>query len=165
MTSAVAWPEATLTPVARVRALAAGIPGAGYAEAIFDVPYETAWPRLVDLERSVPAADKLVRRILMKSRRRLDDGAEELRFRSTSPLGLFTSFTARVEDGFCIMQATGRLYVVAMAAEPTDDGRTRFGQLEAVPRRLGRLLRPIMRLTTADDVKGFRRYATARRGP
>ena len=155
-----AWPEATLSPVARARVLAAGIRGAGYAEAVFDVPYETAWPRLVDIERSVPVADKLVRRIRIKERRRLDDGAEELQFRSTSPLGPFARFTARIEDGFCIMQATGRLYVVVMAAEPTDDGRTRFGQLEAVPRRWGRILRPLMRLTTADDVKGFRRVAT-----
>ena len=158
----IAWPEAELTPVARARVLAAAIPGAGYQEAVFDVPYAEAWPRLAELERSVPAADKLVRAIRMKSRIRLDDGAEELRFRAVSPLGLVTPFTARLEDGFCLMQAKGRGYVVVMAAEPTDDGRTRFGQIEAVPRRVGRLLRPLMRLTTADDVKGFRKVATGR---
>ena len=156
------WPEADLTPVTRARVLAAAIPGAGYQEVTFDVPYADAWPRLADLERSVPAADKLVRAIRMTSRVRLDDGAEELRFRAVSPLGLVTPFTARLEDGFCLMQATRRLYLVVMAAEPTADGRTRFGQIEAVPRRAGWLLRPIMRLTTADDVKGFRKVATGR---
>jgi len=160
MTASVVWPEAKLSPVARARALAAGIAGAGYHEAIFDVPYEVAWPRLIDLERSVPAADKLVRRIRVDERRRLDDGVEELRFRSSSPLGLVARFTARVEDGFCLMQATRRLYVVVMAAEPTDDGRTRFGQLEGVPRRGTRFLRPIMRLVVGDDIKGFRRYVS-----
>jgi hypothetical protein len=154
----VAWPEAALTPLARARALAAAIPGAGYREATFDAPYATAWARLSDLERSVPAADKAVRRIRVKERRRLADGAEELRFTTTSPLGLFTPFTARLEDGFCLMRAKGRIYVVVMAAEPTDDGRTRFGQIEAVPRRWGWILKPLMRLTVGDDIKGFRRY-------
>jgi hypothetical protein len=156
------WPQASLTPVARARVLAAAIPGAGYQEATFDVPYAEAWPRLANLERSVPAADKLVRAIRMTSRTTLDDGAEELRLRVVLPPGLVTPFTARLEDGFCIMQATGRLFVVVMAAEPTDDGRTVFGQLEAVPRRIGRVLRPLMRRTTADDVKGFRKVATGR---
>ena len=154
----IVWPEASLTPIARARALAAGIPGAGYREAVFDVPYGEAWPRLSDLERSVPAADKLVRSLRIRSRAQLDDGVEELRFTAVSLAGP-TPFTARLEDGFCLMQARARLYVVVMAAEPVDDDRTLFGQLEAVPRRLGRVLRPLMRLTTGDDIKGFRKVA------
>ena len=157
--TAVDWPVAALTPVGRARALAAGIPGAAYREATFDVPYDVAWPRLADLERSVPAADKAVRRIRVLERQRLDDGADGLRFKATSPLGLLSSFTARIEDGFCLMQTTRRLYLVVMAAEPTDDGRTRFAQIEAVPRRLGWLLKPFLRIAVADDVKGFRRVA------
>jgi hypothetical protein len=160
MTERSDWPQARLTPLARARALAAAIPGAGYHEAVFDVPYDDAWPRLADLAHSVPAADRAVRRIHMKGRRTLADGAEELRFTATSPLGFFTPFTARLEDGYCLMRAKGRIYVVVMAAEPTDDGRTVFGQLEAVPRRGGRLLRWLMRITTADDIKGFRRVAS-----
>lgn len=158
--TALDWPVAQVTPLARARALAAAIPGAGYREAIFDVPYDVAWPRLADLERSVPAADKVVRRLRIKERRVIADGVEELRFTASSPIGLITPFTARLEDGFCLMRAKWRLYVVVMAAEPTDDGRTRFGQIEAVPRRGGRLLRWLMRITTADDVKGFRKVAT-----
>ena len=163
MSPSVPWPEARLTPLARARVLAAAVPGAGYREEVFDVPYAEAWPRLADLEHSVPAADKLVTSIRIRSRTQLEDGVEELRFRAGSPLGLFTPFTARLEDGFCLMTARARIYVVVMAAEPTPDGRTRFGQLEAVPRRLGRLLRPLMRLTTADDIKGFRKVAEAGR--
>jgi hypothetical protein len=162
MTERTDWPVATLTPLARARALAAGIPGAGYLETVFDVPYEEAWPRLSDIERSVPAADRAVRRITIEQRRRLDDGAEELRMVTTSPFGVSTAFTARMEDGFGLMRAKGRVYVVVMAAEPTDDGRTRFGQLEAVPRRWGRILRWLMRFAVADDLKGFRKVASGR---
>lgn len=158
------WTDAVaadLTPMARARALAAALPGAGYAEAVYDLPYEAAWAGLTDFERSVPAADLLVSRVVVRSRRRLDDGAEELRLRTWSPLGTRQSFTVRLEDGFCLMRGDGRLFVVVMAATPEPGGRTRYAHVEAVPRRAGALLGPFLQRTVRSDVEGFGRYLSS----
>ena len=44
-----AWPIATLDPVARMRALAAGLPNAAINETVFDVDFERFWPYIEDL--------------------------------------------------------------------------------------------------------------------
>ena len=162
--SNIGWPTAALRPLARARALAAGIPGAGLAETTFDLPFEEAWPRLMDLERSVPASDRLVGSIEVRDRERLGDGSERLRISTRSSFGLPQPFDVRVEDGFCLMRAAARLYVVVMAAEPdpADAARTRYAHVEAVPRTVGRPLRRIMERVVADDVKGFARYLEGR---
>jgi hypothetical protein len=152
-----AWPEVALDPVDRARILAAAIPGAGYVEAVFDVPFDEAWPRIADLERSVPAADRLVHRLRIGARRPLADGAEALDFTTLGILGR-SRFEARLEQGWCLMQTRTRSFVVVMAARPEGE-RTRYGHLEAVPRRGGRLLRGAFRRTVADDVTGFERVA------
>lgn len=133
------WPTATLDPIRRARVMAAAIPG-GYAEVVLDVPYEQAWSWLSDLERSVPAFDAQVDQLRITARRPEPDGVgEHIAFRTTRhhvPL----RFRARLEDGWCVMQARGRIFVVVMAAMPEGPDRTRYAQLEAVPRPGGRLL-------------------------
>jgi hypothetical protein len=158
--SSIAWPEAALTPVARARALAAAFPVAGLAETTIDVPFADAWPRLMELERSVPAADRSVRSITVRSREFLPDGAEQLRITARAPGGLPQRFDVRIEDGFCLMNGVGHLFVVVMAAEPdpADPSRTHYVHVESVPRRGTRFLRPLLQREVESDVVGFRRY-------
>ncbi len=147
----------SLDPVDRARVLAAALPGAGCVEAVFDAPFEVAWTRLMDLERSVPAADSLVARLRVGSRRRDDDGVEHLVATAWAPFGLPTRFDVRIEDGFCLMRGRGRLFVVVMAARPEPGGGTRYCHVEAVPRRAARPLRPLLTRIVAHDVEGFGR--------
>jgi hypothetical protein len=158
--SAIDWPDAGLSTVARLRILAATLPGAGHAETTIDVPFAEAWPRLMELERSVPAADRGVRAIRVLDRSISDDGAELLDIRAWTTFGLPQRFDVRVEEGFCLMRGRGRLFVVVMAAEPVADDptRTRYAHVEAVPRRGGGLLRRVMQPTVESDVRGFHRY-------
>lgn len=163
------WTDAVaadLSTVGRARALAAATPGVGYIEVTFDMPFAEAWPLIADLERSVPAADPLVARLAVHDRRPVGDGTDELRFTTWSPLGWRLRFTARMEQGWCLMQARGRAFAVLMAAapEPGDPERTRFCQFEGVPRRVAAPLRPLFRRTVRGDAAGFRRYLADRRG-
>jgi len=156
MTS-VDWPTARLTPIARARALAAGLPGAGLAEISIDAPYIEAWARIMDLERSTPAADRHVSELHVRSRRTDDHGVQHLDVRARSVAG-WARFDVRVEDGFCLMAARNRPFVVVMAAEPDRDDptRTRYVHVEAVPRRFSRPLGPVFRRIVAADARGFR---------
>ena len=137
------WPVAMFGPIARARALASSIPGAAWAEGILDAPYETAWPWIADLETSVPRFDSQVHKLRVLTRA-AEGSAQRLRVAATS-FGVAVPFEVRLEDGFCLMQARARLYLVIMAAEPLDAGaRTRFFHLEAVPLPGTRLLRSIL---------------------
>ena len=45
-----AWPTADLNPIARMKALAAGLPHVAGDEAVFDVPFDRFWEFIVDFE-------------------------------------------------------------------------------------------------------------------
>ena len=115
-----------------------------------------------DLERSVPASDPLVGSLTVHDRRVDDDGVEHVRFvtRGLPSLYLPHRFTARIEDGYCLMRSDRRLFVVVMAARPEGD-RTRYLHCEAVPRRPGVVLRRLMQHDVRVDVDGFERWLTA----
>ena len=149
------WPTATLDPIRRARVMAAAVPG-GFAEVVLDVPFERAWAWLSDLEHSVPAFDRRVDRLRITARRPARDGdAEDLSFVATRRR-LSLLFTARLEDGWCVMRARGRMFLVVMAAVPDGAGRTRYAQLEAMPRPGGRLLQRHFSRDVQHDVKGIR---------
>lgn len=150
------WPTATLGPIARARVLAASIPGAAWVEGTLDGPYAATWAFVRDLERSVPAFDTQVRRLWVAGRW-TDDGAERLRIRATS-MGVTVPFEARLEDGYCLMQARARLYLVVMAAEPdVDEARTRFLHLEAVPLPGTRVMRRYLARVVRSDFANLSR--------
>ncbi|HUI04517.1 MAG TPA: hypothetical protein VLZ77_13320 [Acidimicrobiales bacterium] len=154
------WPVAALGPIARARALAAAVPGAASAEGVLDAPYDVAWPWVADLEHSVPRFDAQVRALRVLERRPHGD-AEELRIRATS-FGVSLPFTVRLENGFCLMQARRRLYLVVMAAEPVEEGaRTRFFHMEAVPLPGTRPLRRHLRRAVAADLRNLTRLASS----
>ena len=152
------WPTATLGPVARARALAASIPSAAWAEGILDAPYDVTWRWLRDLEVSVPRFDSQVKRLRV-TERRAEDGAERLRVKAWS-MGVALPFDVRLEDGFCLMQAWARLYLVVMAAESHDDGRrTRFFHVEAIPLPGAALMRRAVARGVRADLANLTRLA------
>ena len=155
--SPVAWPEARLSPIARARAVAEGIPGAAWEVTTFDAPYRSTWDWVADLEHSVPQFDDSVSSIRVRERHDRGDHEELAITARNGPLPL--RFDVRLEDGYCLMRGRGRLYVVLMAAEPVDDGaRTRFFHCEAIPLPgIGTLARPPVRRMVAADVANLRR--------
>ena len=153
-----AWPTATLGPVARARALAASIPSAAWAEEILDAPYDATWRWVRDLEVSVPRFDSQVQRLRVIERR-VEDGAERLRIKAWS-MGIGLPFDVRLEEGYCLMQARARLYLVVMAAEPHDDGRrTRFFHVEAIPLPGAAIMRGAIVRGVRADVANLARLA------
>jgi hypothetical protein len=131
------WPTIELGNVRRMRVLSAAIPNAQLAEAIVDAPFERVWSWFSDLERSVPAFDGQVRRLRIRRR----DG-DKVKMVSWQGLGgvLPMPFDVLLErNGWCLMTAPSRLYVVGMCADPVGDDQTHVGVLEALPRRFGRL--------------------------
>ena len=91
--------------------------------------------------------------------RRFEDGAERLQIAATT-FGIAFPFDVRLEDGFCLMQARARLYLVVMAAEPLDDGeRTRFFHLEAIPLPGTAVLRRILQREVDADFRHLARIA------
>lgn len=154
------WPVATLGPIGRARALAAGLPGAVLQEGVIDAPFAEVWGFVSDLERSVPTFDAVVARL-----RVVDRDGSRLRVRTRASwrmAGLPLDFEVDLEDGWCWMVGRPRVYVVAMAAEPhpDDPGRTRYAHLEGLtlrPRALARATRGRSRRHVASDVAGIER--------
>jgi hypothetical protein len=161
------WPDAGLDRIARLRVLAAGLPGAAVVEARLDAPFDRVWGWVSDLERSVPSFDAGVRSLRVVRREPAGDG-ERLRIRSTAAaLWLPVTFDVDLAPGWCWMASRPQAYVVGMAAEPDGDG-TRYAHLEAVafaaPRAVRPLLAPLLAASRARhrrhvsrDVAGIRR--------
>lgn len=160
------WPTAELSHLGRVRALAAGLPGAVLQEGLIDAPFADVWGFISDLERSVPAFDDVVARLRVTRR----DGTR-LRIATRASwrmAGLPLGFDVDLEDGWCWMVSRPGIYVVGMAAEPdpADAGRTRYAHLEGItvrPRLLARATRVRSRRHVASDVAGIERALGLRR--
>ena len=152
------WPIASMGPIGRARTLARATPSAAWVEGELDAPYEVVWPWVADLETSVPRFDSQVRALRVVERR-ATGGAEALRIEATS-FGVAVPFEVRLENGFCLMQARLRLYLVVMAAEPADQGRrTRFFHMEGVPLPGARLVRSRLSRAVHADFRNLARLA------
>jgi len=154
------WPAATLDPIARLRVLAAGLPGTVVEERRWDLPFDRVWGFVGDLERSVPTFDRSVGSIRALAR----EGSRLLvRAGGTWRTAYVPArFDVDLEPGWCWMVSRPRFYVVGMAAVPDGDG-TRYAHLEGVA-LAGRALQPLARATTfkhrrhvAHDVGGIER--------
>jgi hypothetical protein len=159
--SSIAWPDAQVRPIARAKLIGGAIGAAAWAETTLPVPFEQAWRFIGDIERSVPAFDENVDRLIVRSR--VDDGdRERLRARVTS-FHLTLPLSVTLESGFCLMQAPLRSYLVVMACEPGEDAQSsRFLHLEGVPIAPGRLVRRFLQRLVDGDVANM--TALARRG-
>lgn len=152
------WPVATLDPVARLRVLAAGLPGVELHERRLAAPFDEVWGFVGDLERSVATFDRTVSSIRIVSR----DGARlRVRAGGTWRTGFVpVRFDVDLEPGWCWMVSRPQFYVVGMAAVPDGEG-TRYGHLEGMTRRM---LHPLARATrfthrrhVVSDVDGIER--------
>lgn len=137
------WPTAELDRIARLRVLAAGLPGVVLRERTIDTPFDRVWAFVSDFERSVPAFDADV--ASLKIRHREGDRLRIVARGSWRLLRVPLAFDVDVHPGWCLMVSRPRLYVVGMAAEPDGD-RTRFGHLEGVVGDT-RYLGPVLALT------------------
>jgi hypothetical protein len=173
--SAPTWPEAQLSDIARLRILAESMPGLALHERVIDVPFDEVWGFIADLEHSVPAFDRDVTSLRIRSRVTGDHG-ERLDIVARGPwwMGWFPHrFDVDLRSGWCWMVTRPQTYIVGMAAEPDGD-RTRYAHLEgiAVPAgpRLQRVLRPLFELSRRrhrrhirHDVDGIVRETKLRR--
>lgn len=133
------WPAAELGDIARLRVLAAALPGVAVHERLIDAPFDEVWRFVGDLERSAPTFDRDVTWLRIKER----DG-DRLRIVAGGPSWAFRAplaFEVHLRPGWCWMVGRRQLYVVGMAAEP-DGERTRFAHLEGVG-GAARWLRPV----------------------
>ena len=145
------WPTATLSNVQRMRVLAAAIPNAQIAESVLHAPFDQVWTWFSDLERSVPAFDGQVRRL-----RVLEHDGDQLRIKTWQGPGALLPMPLDVllePDGWCLMTAPARLYVVGMCADPVGDDRTHVAVLEAIPLRIGRVARRFLHHHVTGDAR------------
>ena len=161
-----AWPTARLDPVARLRVLAAGLPGCVLTERLVRTSVEDLWGYLADLEH-VGAYDQFVGRVRIHDRRPAadDPAVEELAITAHVPSwGPGLPMAVRLEPGLCLMHGWRRLYLVGMAVADAGDGtHVRHAHLEGVPLPGARLLRPLLRRHVARDVVGIDRERPANR--
>ena len=126
------WPVASFGPIARARARGGIGPqrGMGRGDSRRALRRDVAMGRR---SRDVGAPLRHPGARLRVLARRPEDRAERLEVAATT-FGVTLRFDVRLEDGFCLMQARARLYLVLMAAEPHDGGvRTRFFHLRGRP--------------------------------
>ena len=141
------WPTVELDPITRLRAIAAAFPNAGVGEVVLDVPYDRAWAWLMDFERTTSRFDTMVTNV--RVRQRTDTTAKLVVRQRGNPFPM--PFDVSIEPGFCMMRASGRLFLVLMAAVPEGDDRTRYAHAEAIPLPgLGRTRARVQRMVDAD---------------
>jgi hypothetical protein len=112
--------------VARLRALAAGLPNAAYAERVIEAPFDAVWAVFGDLEGGVPRFEWSVRSLAITRR----DG-EALELESSGVLGRRRKSRAIWRPGWCVMSDHAGIGQIGMAAAPEGERRTRvahFGQ-------------------------------------
>jgi len=151
----VTWPDASLDPIRRLRVVAAALPNAGVGEIVLDHPYDDVWAWLMDHEHAVPRFDREVRRIRVRGH---DEQGRVLltAWQRHNPLPM--PFVVTIEDGWCLMQARGRLFTVLQAAVPVDGGaRTRYAHAEAVPLPGTAFLRSRLQRMVDADLRGLAR--------
>ena len=117
------WPSANLDDVARLRAIAAGLPHLAYRERTIEAPFDVVWSILGDLEGGVPRFDRYVRWIRIGER----DG-ERLKLESNGPFGRTMRFEAVHRPGWCVMRSGEA--EVGMAAAPRGARSTRVAHFE-----------------------------------
>jgi hypothetical protein len=112
----------TLDPIARLRAIAAGLPEAGFIEAVLDAPYASVWGVASDLERGVPKYESAVRAVEILERR-----GERLKITVQTSDGTRLPMEVILRDGYCLMQSGP--VAIGMAAR-AEGRRTRFAHFE-----------------------------------
>ena len=148
------WPVAQLTPVARLRAVAARYSNAAIGEVVVDRPFDEVWAWMTDFERTLPQFDRAIARAQVLER---DGDRIDLRV-WPKRLPVRFRFDVTIEPGFCLMPARYRAFLVVMAAEPVDEGRTRYAHAEAIPLPGLGWSRRFVQREVDSDLRGVRRH-------
>jgi hypothetical protein len=115
-------PAESLDPVARLRVLAAALPGAVIAERTLAATFDQVWRVVTDLERMVPRYESSVKAIKVVDRQ--GQNAEVV---ATLRDGDVEVMDVRMVPGWCLMQSEST--VVAFGARP-EGHRTVLAHLE-----------------------------------
>lgn len=141
--------------VARLRALAAGLPHAAWAERVIPAPIDVVWGIAGDLQDGVPAFEHGVESVCVEPA-----GDDYLVVRARSSLGLTLRFRTILRPGWCVMQS--RLVQIGMAAaEDRDRTQTHFGHFERI-RHIGVIAKPLLRLKVLRELAVLERLALDR---
>lgn len=140
----IAWPVAELDPVARLRALAAGLPHVSLRECVIEAPFAEVWGIAGDLEHGVPRIERGLERVEILNRT-----GQRIELVAHGPLGTRMSMQAILQPGWCVMRS--RIADVGMAATPEGAEATRFAHFEGSP-LLGRAARPLFRRRIGGDL-------------
>ncbi|MFB6522643.1 SRPBCC family protein [Streptomyces sp. NPDC056401] len=105
-------------PVARLRIMAAGVPGARVVEATLAAPLEAVWAVMSDLEGEFGRFQPDMRSVRVL--RVTGDRVEAL---ARSKYGLRAHFRGVLRPGWCWLQSC--FLIIGMAATPAPDGGTR----------------------------------------
>lgn len=111
-------PGHELDPVARLRIMAAAVPGARVVEAVLPAPLEAVWAVMSDLEGEFGRFQPDMRTVRVL--RTTGDRVEAL---ARSKYGLRAHFRGVLRPGWCWLQS--RFLIIGMAAAPAPDGATR----------------------------------------
>lgn len=143
-----AWPTVDLDPVARMRALVAGLPHAAVGETVIDVSFDRFWPFIEDLEGNTPRYEGTVNQL-----RILERHGEQIRLEARMPIGLWVPFDCVLRSGWCVMRSgTGQ---IGMAARPEGRDQTRFIHFESAS-TFGWLARPFFAWNIRNDFRRLR---------
>jgi len=143
-----AWPTVDLDPVARMRALAAGLPHAAVGETVIDAPFGQFWPFIEDLEGNTARYEGTVNRL-----RILDRDGEQIRLEARTPIGVWIEFDCVLRSGWCVMRSgSGQ---IGMAAHPENTSQTRFIHFESAS-SFGWLARPFFAWNIRNDFRRLR---------
>lgn len=148
------WPVADLDGPARLRVLAAALPGVVLHERVLDHPVADVWRVVTDFEGGVPRWEADVSSARVRRRTPTGDGGERIDLLAHGPRWTGkrpVAFDVDLRPGWCWMVARRpQVYVVGMAASAADGGRrTRFAHLEGVVLPAPRWTTPVTRLVLA----------------
>lgn len=115
------WPTADLDPLRRLRVLASAAASPAYAERHFDVPFDTLWSVVSDLERELPHLLPEVRSFTLTSAPGGGDGGR-LTGEAAGALGRRERFEVVLRPGWCLLQS--KALVSGVAAVPDGTGCT-----------------------------------------
>jgi hypothetical protein len=112
------WPRAELDPVARLRVLAAAIPGAVVTERVLDAQFDRVWALLSDLEGTFTDIQPDLRSVHI-----LASDGDRVTALARSHYGLRANLDGVVSPGWCWLQS--RFLIIGMAATAHPAGGTR----------------------------------------
>ena len=112
------WPVADIDSVRRLRIMAAVVSGATVSERVIDASLERVWAVLADFPHGFAQVQPDMRDVRVVER-----AGDQIVVRAVSKHGMRARLYGTERPGWCWLQS--RFLIIAMAAAPERDGRTR----------------------------------------